>query len=126
MQRGVAVGVEDGQQDKTGGADNGEDNRQAEQDLLADGDVGDQTAAVSQPALRDKGQVQEDGDDAGAGDEERLELLGADVADVRDVLAGVHGRVVRAVRVDDPVQQEPKQHAEPDEARDDWEHLAEG
>lgn len=58
---------------------------------------------MPEPALREEGQVEGDDGDGGAGDEERLQVAGANVADIRDGGVVGHGRVVRAVRVDDPV-----------------------
>lgn len=66
---------------------------------------------MAQPALGEEGQVEEDDGDGGAGDEERLELLRANVADVGDGAAALHGRVDAAVCVDDPVEEHAEEHA---------------
>ena len=86
VQIGMAQGVEDGQQDQTGRAGDGEQDRQRTQDLLDPAEVLGQPAGMPQPALGGEAQVQEDGGHAAAGDEERLEPLGADVRDVCDPL----------------------------------------
>lgn len=123
MQARVAGRVKDGQQDEAGGADDGEDDGQARQDLLAEGGVGDEAAAVAQDAVGEEGQVQENGGEAAAGDEERLELGGADVADVGDALAVLHGAVDLAARVDVPVDQEGEQRGQPEDAGYDGQDL---
>lgn len=123
MQCGVVHSVEDGQQNEASGTDEGKHHRQTKEDLFAYGRVGDQTPAVSQPALGGKREVEGHGHDHGPGDEERLQLLRPNVADVRNVLALVHGRVVDAVRVDDPVEEQSEEHPEPHETREDRDHL---
>lgn len=107
----VAPGVEDGQQDEAGGADEGEQDAQPDEGALAGRLVAHEAAAVAQPALGEEGQVEEDDGDGGAGDEERLELLRANVADVGDGAAALHGRVDAAVCVDDPVEEHAEEHA---------------
>lgn len=64
MQLRVVIGIEDGQQNQARRADQREQHRQGEQDLLEDGDVGYQAAAVPEPALRHERQVQGDGNEA--------------------------------------------------------------
>lgn len=86
VQMGVAQGVEDGQQDQTGRAGDGEQDRECTQDLLDPAEVLGQPAGMPQPAFGGEAQVQEDGRHTAAGDEERLEPLGADVRDVCDSL----------------------------------------
>lgn len=78
---------------------------------------------MAEVALREKGQVEGDGGDGAAGDEEGFEFSGADVADVGDGLAGGHGWVEGAVGVDDPVQEEAEEEAEPDCTGEDGEPL---
>lgn len=107
----VAPGVEDGQQDEAGGADEGEQDAQPDEGALAGRLVAHEAAAVAQPALGEEGQVEEDDGDGGAGDEERLELLRTNVADVGDGAAALHGRVDAAVCVDDPVEEHAEEHA---------------
>lgn len=119
----VVVRVEDGEEDEAGGADDGEDDADDGEDFFLDGGVGHEAAVVPQPALGGKGQVEEDGGDGGAGDEEGLELAGANVADEGDLVVAAHPRVVRGVCVDDPVEEQAEEHAAPDEAGDDGEDL---
>lgn len=59
---------------------------------------------MSQPPVGAEGQIQEDGRHNAAGDEQRFELSGANVADVGDLLPTVHRGIALAVRVDNPVQ----------------------
>lgn len=75
----VAGCVEDAQADEADGADQGPEYGEARQDLLAQGGVGNKTAAVAKPTVGEEGGVEEDGGDDAAGYEERLELAGADV-----------------------------------------------
>ncbi len=123
MQLPVVLCVEDGKQDQAGGADDGKDNGADGEGLFAARRVGHEAAAVAQPARGQHGQVEEEADDAGAGDEERLQDVGANVGDEDDadvlVLVVVGPRVV----VDDPVQEHAEQHAEPDEGGDDGQPL---
>ena len=86
VQVGMAQGVEDGQQDQTSGAGDGEQDRQRTQDLLHPAEVLGQPAGMPQPAFGGEAQVQEDGGHTAAGDEKRLEPLSADVRDVCDLL----------------------------------------
>lgn len=123
MQPGVAGRVEDGQQDQADGADDGEEDGEAREHLLTHGRVGHEAALMAQPAVGAERDVEEDGGDDAAGDEERLEPAGADVADVGDALPRCHGGVVLAAPVDDPVQQQAEERAEPDDAGDDGEDL---
>ena len=50
---------------------------------------------MPQPALREEGEVEEDGGDDAAGDEERFEAVGARVGDVGYRLARIHRGEVR-------------------------------
>lgn len=117
----VAVGVKDAETDEADGADDGEEDCEAVENLLADGGVGHEAALVAEPAVGKEGEVEEDGGEDAAGDEEGLEVVGADVADVGDGLGRRHGGVDCAVGVDDPVEEHAEEHAEPDEARYDGE-----
>lgn len=113
---GVVEGVEDGEEDEAAGAGDGEDDcgggsarrrvgvcargdrgrrtGQAGQDLLGDAQVLGQTPRVPQPALRGEGEVEEDGGNAAACDEQGLQALGPNVGDVRYVLVGAHGGIM--------------------------------
>ena len=91
----VVVVVKDGEEDEPAGARDGEDDAEDGEDLLRGVDVADEGAFVAEPALRDEGEVEEDGGYDAARDEERFEAEGADVGDVGDALIGVHARVVR-------------------------------
>lgn len=119
----VVMGVENRQQNQAAHADNGKQDAEAREDLLLERRVGHQSSVVTQQALRGKGQVEKRCRDGRAGDEERFQLGGTNVADERNVVALVHVRVVLAVCVDDPVEEEAEEHAEPDEAGDHWEYL---
>jgi hypothetical protein len=107
-------GVENGEENQACGADKSEDDGEDGEDLLAEGSIRDQAALVTQPALGDKREVEEDGGDDAAGDEERLEMRGTDVADVGDGLVFTHGRVVLGIGVDNPREEHAKEHAAPD------------
>lgn len=78
---------------------------------------------MAEIALREKGQVEGDGGDGATSDKKGFKFSGADVADVGDGLAGRHGWVKGAVGVDDPVQEEAEEEAEPDGAGEDGEPL---
>lgn len=117
----VAVRVKDAQANKADGADDGEEDCEAIQNLLANGGVGYEAALVAEPAVGEEGEVEEDGGEDAAGDEEGLEVVGADVADVGDALGRRHGGVDCAVGVDDPVEEHAEEHAEPHETRYDGE-----
>lgn len=51
---------------------------------------------MAEPAFGGEAEIEEDGGDDAASDEERLQTVCADVTDVGDVLQGGHGRVLRA------------------------------
>jgi len=74
---------------------------------------------VAEPAVGAEGGIEEERGDDAADDEERLQVRGADVADVGDGSGVGHGGVVRPVGIDGPVDEQAEEHAEPDEARDD-------
>ena len=76
---------------------------------------------MSQPALGGKGQVQQQGGEARARDEEGLEGASAHVADVGNGLAFLLKRVHLSVGVNDPGEEHAQYHAQPDEAREDGE-----
>lgn len=79
MQSAVLSRFEDRQADKTNSSNSREDNGEAAEDLLHDGRVGGKTAAMSQPSLREKRGVEEDGGQDAADNEERLETIGTDI-----------------------------------------------
>lgn len=81
MQRNVAIRIEDGQQDEADGAEQGEDQGQRHDDLLGLPGVLGQAPSMAQPSLGEEGGIEEHGDDAAAGDEQRLEIKGANVGD---------------------------------------------
>ena len=96
VQAGVAVGVEDGEADEADGADEGEGDAGPAQDFLGQAGVAGKAAAVAEVAFGGEGEVEEDGCDDAAGDEERFEAGGAYVGDVGDGLVGFHGGVFGA------------------------------
>ena len=120
VQARVVVVVEDGEEDEAAGARDGEDDAEDGEDFLGRVGVADEGAFVAQPALRDEGGVEEDGRDDAAGDEEGFEAEGADVGDVGDGLASVHGWVVW-VADDGPVDDHGHEHGEPHAAGDEGE-----
>ena len=126
MQVRVPRRVEDAQQDQPRGPQNGKRNSQTTQNPLAARRIRDEAAAVPQPAVGGKRQVEKHGGEHAARDEQGLEVVGADVADVGDGLRGRHGPVVHAVLVDDPVEEEGQEGGEPDDARDDGGDLVRG
>lgn len=71
--------VEDGQQDQASAARDRRDAGEDRERLLRPRRVGREAAPVPQPALGQEGEVQEHDGGGGHGDEEGLELLGADV-----------------------------------------------
>lgn len=77
---------------------------------------------MPEPAFGEEGGVEEEGGDDGAGYEEGLEGLGADVGDVGDGLVGVHGRVL-GFAGGGPVDEEAEEGAEPAEGGDEGEDL---
>ena len=119
----VVPRIKDGEQDEPDGADDRKHYRKRLEDLLAAGRVGEEAAAVAEPAVGGEREVQEDGGQDTARDEERLELVRADVGDVRDVGVLRHGGVAPLVMVNNPVEEEPEEGPEPDEAGDDGEDL---
>lgn len=116
--------VEDGEEDQAGRADEGAEDGQAGQNLLTSALIAHQSASVSEIALRQEGEVKGDGGDGGAGDEEWLHLIGANVADVGERHVGVNGRIPLAVCADDPVEQHAQECSQPDEAREDGKPLS--
>lgn len=75
MQARVLDGVEDGQEDQTGGPGNGEEDREDSACLVEETFIRNELASVSQPPFRQKGQIQEDNHDHASSDEERLQPL---------------------------------------------------
>lgn len=61
MQHLVLARLEDRQANKPNSTNNGKYHGQDAQNLFAERDVGDETAVVSQPALREEGEVEKDG-----------------------------------------------------------------
>lgn len=123
VQLGVAGRVEARQAGQADGADEGEEDGEAREHLLAQARVGHEAALVPQPPVEAEGQVEEDGGDDAARHEQRLELRGAHVRDVRDGLLRVHRVVMDPVRIDNPVYQHAQQHADPYRAGNDGENL---
>ena len=72
-------GIEDGEEDEAGGSGNGEDDSKAGEDFFRHRCVALEGARVAKPAFGEEGEVEEDGCDATAGDEEGFEALSADV-----------------------------------------------
>ena len=104
MQAGVAGGVEAGEADEADGADGGEDDAEAEEDLLGAGDVGGEAAAVAEPTVGGEGQVQQHRRGDAADDEQRLQFRRPHVRDERDRLPILHRLIHHPVRHQDPVQ----------------------
>jgi hypothetical protein len=73
MQLRVVQGIENRQQNESHRACDGEEQRPDRARLVELALVRDQLAGVSQPALGEEGQVEEDDCDRAAGDEERFE-----------------------------------------------------
>lgn len=98
---GVAVRIEDGEEDQADRPGDGEEDAgDAEEYLVARGVAGE-AAGVAQVALREEGEVEEYGGYDSAGDEEWFEGEGTHVGDVGYGLAVVHGGV-DAVVPDEP------------------------
>lgn len=123
MQRRVIHGVVNAEADEADGAHEREEHAQHDEDLLRGALVAHEAPAVPQPALRQEGEVESDGGEDGAADEEGLHLVGADVADVGEGLAVGDGGIASAVRADDPVEEQAEEHAEPYEAGQDGQPL---
>lgn len=79
VQRRMARRVENAKQDQADGADQCPKDGQAGEDLFAACSVGYEATAVSQPAIGEEADVEEDGSEDAASDKERLEFLSADV-----------------------------------------------
>lgn len=75
----VARCVEDAEADEADGAYQRPEDGEAREDFFAEGGVGDETALVTEPSVGEEGGVEEDGGDDAAGDEQGLELAGANV-----------------------------------------------
>lgn len=119
----MVVRVENGQENQATHADNGENYADYGEDLFLDSRVGNQSPIVTQQALSGKRQVEEDSCDSRSRDEERLELAGANVGNEGYVVVRVHVRVVFAIGIDDPVEEEAQEHTKPDEGGEDWKDL---
>lgn len=87
MKLRIAQRIEYTQQDQPRRSDRSKEDGEAREHFLRSGCVRIETAAVPQPSVREKGYIKEEGRDAGAGDEERLEFIGAYVGDIGNVLA---------------------------------------
>lgn len=105
--------IEDAQEDQPRRPHDREEDGQGLEYLFPDGHGREQPPPVAQPHIRHKGRVEGDGREDAAGDEQRFEVVGADVADKRDAGAALHLGVVRHAGVDDPVQEEAEEHGEP-------------
>ena len=90
----VVEGVEDAEEDEAGGAGDGEEDAQRAEDFFRGAEVFGEAASVSAVALSGEGEIEEDGGDGAAGDEEGLEALRADVGYIGYVLGGGHAGVV--------------------------------
>ena len=82
VEGGVATGVEDAQADETDGAEDGAEDGEDGEDLLKHRFVAGEPAFVAEPAFGEEGEVEEDGCEDAAYDEEGFEVRGADVGDV--------------------------------------------
>lgn len=122
----MAGRVKDAEKDQARRADDGEEDGQPRQDLLAARGVRGQAAPVAQPAVGAKGDVEQDRGEGAAGDEQGLEILGANVADVGYGLRLRHGRVVDSVPLDDPVEEEGQERGEPDCPAKNGHYLRDG
>lgn len=91
MQDVIVPRIEDAQQDQARGADERKEYTQAAEHLFGCGEVPRQTAAVPEPALREKGGVNEESCDGRAGDEEGLDGGSTNVGDVGYGLGGILG-----------------------------------
>ena len=123
MQVGLPSCVEDAQQDQAGGADDCEPDGQAREHLLAGCRVRRQPALVAEPSVGSKRDIEKHGGEDTTGDEQRLQVGCTNVADVGDLLALGHGRVVDAVLRDGPVEQESQKGRKPDKAGEDGRYL---
>ncbi len=115
-----ALRVENREQDEPQPAQRRAQNRQQAHNALPPLHIRDQPPAVSQPSLDGQTQREADAGDGAADDEERLEEVGGDVGDVRDLLAGGHGAVVRAAG-GKPSDEEGPEGAEPYERGEEGE-----
>lgn len=106
VELGMMSCVKHGQENQANRADDSEHDGQRREDLLAPGGIGHQSATVSEPAVGQKRDIEEDAGDDAPRDEERFKTRGADVADVGNSLLCVHRAVVPSVFGYDPVEQE--------------------
>lgn len=105
---GILDGVKDGEEDESEGADDGEDDCANGQALLNARSIVRQTALVSEVALKNESNVEDDDSDCGAGDEQRLQAGGANVGDVCDVLIRSHTIMILRFAIRYPHQQHGK------------------
>ena len=82
--------IKDTQQDQSSSPCNREDDTKPAKNLLGQTQILRQSAGMAQPTFRGKAEVEKDGGDDTACDEERLETRRADVANVGDVLLRLH------------------------------------
>ena len=109
-------GIKNGEQYKADGANDGEENCQAGQHLLHGGVIGHQAPAVAEPSVGCECEIEEDCGEDGAGDEEWLQIVCANIADICQCLRLAHRRVVHAVRRENPVEEEGHQCRQPEDA----------
>lgn len=109
MQPGMPRGVENREEDEACGADDGEGDGQARENFFYRRGVGDEAALVAKPAVGEERNVEKDGGKHAAGDEEGLQVVGADVRDVGYMLVVGHGGVVPLVSGDNPVEEEAQE-----------------
>ena len=122
----MPVRIKDGKADEADGPNDSEHNGKAYEDFLNDRGVGHEASAVAQPALGREGEVEGDGGDAGAGDEERLQVEGANVADVGQGHVGFDGGEAPPVDGHEPPEEHAEEHSQPDEAGEDGQPLEGG
>lgn len=90
MELRVVVRVEDGEQDQAARARDGEKDGEEREKFLGEGGVWGERAFVTEPSFTDEAQVEEDGGDDGAADEEWFEIVGAYVGNVGYCLSVLH------------------------------------
>jgi len=96
---GIVVCVEVAEQDQARCPCDCEEDREDTEEFLGFACVSCKAACVSEPALRDDADVEEDDRDNAAAYEKRFELEGAYVGDVGYILALFHRRVMFVIEV---------------------------
>lgn len=115
MQLGVSCRIKNAQQDQADGTDDGENDCEPGQDLFARRGVGHQPSLVTEPPIGEERNVEEHGGQDASRDKKRLEVRGADVRDVGDLLSRVHGAVASPFgTIQEPVEEEGEQGCQPD------------